>query len=86
MYGFSLDSRSEQRDYLNHANRTGSSKYNSSPRKTKITGSNLGTRQDSDGNLRESLKRTELGALEIPKGAYFVEHFAPLSQHRASVC
>ncbi|KAH6798410.1 Protein kinase superfamily protein [Perilla frutescens var. frutescens] len=64
MYGFSLDSKSEQRDYLNLANRTGSSKYNSSPRKTKITGSNLGSRQLSEGNLKESLKRTELVTLD----------------------
>lgn len=78
MYGFSLDSKAEQRDYLNLANRTGSSKYNSSPRKTKITGSSLGSRQLSEGNLKESLKRTDLGALDNhPKGAYLLNLLFP---------
>ncbi|KAG6437680.1 hypothetical protein SASPL_102603 [Salvia splendens] len=64
MYGFSLDSKFEQRDYLNLATRAGSSKNNSGPCKTRITSSNLGSRQLSEGNLKESLKRNDLGTLE----------------------
>ncbi|KAG6434352.1 hypothetical protein SASPL_105982 [Salvia splendens] len=64
MYGFSLDSKFEQRDYLNLATRAGSSKNNSGPCKTRITGSNLGSHQLSEGNLKESLKRNDLGTLE----------------------
>lgn len=78
MYGFSLDSKSEQRDYSNLANRTGSSKYNSSPHKIKVTGSNLGSRQLAEGNLNESLKRTEFGTLEThPKGAFLSNLLLP---------
>lgn len=83
MYGFSLDSKFEQRDYLNLATRVGSSKNNSGPCKTRITGSNLGSRQLSEGNLKESLKRNDLGTLEShPKGAYFVKYFASFFQNR----
>ncbi|KAI3447719.1 hypothetical protein Pfo_004384 [Paulownia fortunei] len=64
MYGFSLDSKSERRDFLYLANRTDSSKYNRTPRKTEITGYSLGGRQLSEGNLKESLKTTDVGSLD----------------------
>lgn len=62
-YGFSLDSRPERRDFLNHTNRT--------QRKTEVTGSRLGSRQISEGNQKESLRIVDLGSLDNhPKGAY----------------
>lgn len=80
MYGFSPDSKSERRDFLNLANRTGSSKYNSTPHKTKITGSSLGSHQHSEGILKESLKTTDLESLDNhPKGAYLLIFCIPFS-------
>ncbi|KAL0347353.1 UNVERIFIED_CONTAM: Serine/threonine-protein kinase ATG1c [Sesamum calycinum] len=45
-------------------NKTASSKYSHAPHKTEITGSSLGSRCLSEGNLRESLKNTGLGLLD----------------------
>lgn len=78
MYGCSLDSKTEQRDYSKLANRTGSSKFNSNPCRTNITGSALGSCQLSEGNMKESLKMTEAGTLDNhPKGAYLLNNFLP---------
>ncbi|KAL2229499.1 UNVERIFIED_CONTAM: Serine/threonine-protein kinase ATG1c [Sesamum indicum] len=62
MHGFSLDSKPDRRDIFNLANRPDSSKYSSIPCKTEIIGSGLGSRQLSEGNLKESLKTTGLGS------------------------
>ncbi|KAL0451106.1 UNVERIFIED_CONTAM: Serine/threonine-protein kinase ATG1c [Sesamum latifolium] len=64
MYGFSLDSKPDQRDIPILADKTDSSKYSYAPHKTEITGSSLGSRCLSEGNLRESLKNTGLGLLD----------------------
>ncbi|KAL0316350.1 UNVERIFIED_CONTAM: Serine/threonine-protein kinase ATG1c [Sesamum radiatum] len=61
-HGFSLDSKPDRRDIFNLANRPDSSKYSSIPCKTEITGSGLGSRHLSEGNLKESLKTTGLGS------------------------
>ncbi|KAK4432339.1 Serine/threonine-protein kinase ATG1c [Sesamum alatum] len=62
MHGFSLDSKPDRRDSFNLANRPDSSKYSSTQCKTEITGSGLGGRQLSEGNLKGSLKTTDLGS------------------------
>ncbi|KAG8374350.1 hypothetical protein BUALT_Bualt11G0122700 [Buddleja alternifolia] len=62
--GFSLESRPDRRDSFSPAKRTDSSKYNITPRKTEITGSNLGSRQLSEGNLKVSLKKMDIGSLD----------------------
>ncbi|KAL0309912.1 UNVERIFIED_CONTAM: Serine/threonine-protein kinase ATG1c [Sesamum radiatum] len=50
-------------------NKTASSKYSHAPHKTEITGSSLGSRCLSEGNLRESLRNTGLGLPDNhPKG------------------
>ncbi|KAI3474139.1 hypothetical protein Pfo_028927 [Paulownia fortunei] len=67
LYGFSLDSKPDRRDISNLENRTDSSKYSGAPHKTEITGSSLGSRRLSEGNLKESLKTTDLGLLDNPK-------------------
>lgn len=65
-----LDSKYKQRDFLN-LDRIGSSKYNRTQSKTKLTGSGLG------GNLKESLKTTDIGPLSNnPKGAYLIILFS----------
>ncbi|KAL8039316.1 hypothetical protein ABFS82_10G027000 [Erythranthe guttata] len=63
-YGFSLDPKSGRRGISNVANRTEFSKYSGGPHKTEIKGSSLGKCQLSEGNLKESLKPTELGLLD----------------------
>ncbi|KAI3474134.1 hypothetical protein Pfo_028922 [Paulownia fortunei] len=67
LYGFSLDSKPDRRDISNLENRTDSSKYSGAPHKTEITESSLGSRRLSEGNLKESLKTTDLGLLDNPK-------------------
>ncbi|KAK6126017.1 hypothetical protein DH2020_040244 [Rehmannia glutinosa] len=65
MYGFSLDSKSDRRDFSNLANRTDTSKYNCTPRNTeKITGSSPDSRQLSEGNMKDFLKTTDLGSVD----------------------
>ncbi|KAL0338270.1 UNVERIFIED_CONTAM: Serine/threonine-protein kinase ATG1c [Sesamum angustifolium] len=64
MYELSLDSKPDQRDIPILADKTASSKYSHAPHKTEITGSSLGSRCLSEGNLRESLKNTGLGLLD----------------------
>ncbi|KAK4419022.1 Serine/threonine-protein kinase ATG1c [Sesamum alatum] len=63
MYGFSLDSKPNQGDIPILAKKPDSSKYDV-PHKTEITGSSLGSRCLSEGNLRESFKTTGLGFLD----------------------
>ncbi|KAL8504714.1 hypothetical protein ACS0TY_016048 [Phlomoides rotata] len=56
MISLDLDSKYKQRDFL-------SSNYNRTQSKTKLTGSGLGGRQLLEGNLKESLKTTDVGTL-----------------------
>ncbi|KAG8376953.1 hypothetical protein BUALT_Bualt09G0117700 [Buddleja alternifolia] len=63
-YGFSLDTKPDQKDLSHSANRTDSSKYGSVPHKPEIIRSSLGSRRLSEGNLKESLKTKDLGLLD----------------------
>ncbi|KAL6574679.1 hypothetical protein OROMI_011964 [Orobanche minor] len=64
LYGFSLDTKPDRRDISNLANKADSSMHIGAPLKTEITGSNIGNRRFSEGNLKESLKTADLGLLD----------------------
>ncbi|KAK6120326.1 hypothetical protein DH2020_046017 [Rehmannia glutinosa] len=71
LYGFSLGSKPDRRDISNLANRTYSSIYSGAPHKTEVTGSSIGSRRFSEGNLKQSLKTSDIGLLDTsPKGTY----------------
>ncbi|KAL0375257.1 UNVERIFIED_CONTAM: Serine/threonine-protein kinase ATG1c [Sesamum radiatum] len=62
---FSLHNVSSSPDgSTSYHNKADSSKCSYAPHKTEITGSSLGSRCLSEGNLRESLKNTDLGLLD----------------------
>ncbi|KAL6508009.1 hypothetical protein OROGR_024204 [Orobanche gracilis] len=65
LYGFSLDTKTDRRDISNLADKADSSIHIGAPLKTEITGSNIGNRRFSEGNLKESLKTADLGLLDI---------------------
>ncbi|KAL6520950.1 hypothetical protein OROGR_017519 [Orobanche gracilis] len=64
LYGFSIDTKPDWRDISNLANKADSSMHIGAPLKTGITGSNIGNRQFSEGNLKGSLKTAGLGLLD----------------------
>ncbi|KAL2533787.1 Protein kinase superfamily protein [Abeliophyllum distichum] len=63
-YGFSLDSKPDRRELPNLSNKTDlCSKYSNAPCKPETIGSGLGSCRLSEGNLKESLKTTDLGSV-----------------------
>lgn len=61
-----FDPKYKQRDILN-LDRIGSPKYNRIQSKSKLTGSGVGSRQLSEGTLKESLKTIDSGSLSNNK-------------------